>query len=271
MGRRKHLPTAVVEELLVACRRRCCLCFFLQDDRSERKGQIAHLNQRPDDARLENLAWLCLDHHDAFDSRTRQSKGYTASEVRRYRDQLIAELGPLPGRTSMLKVAEEVAVEAEANVARSWRYPLWMIADQPELFAFTAPGADGICAIERVDLPDGRIVIACIEMPGNPGKSITNAAEYIFAQVCERFDLAPQRIVWLENYESFDRADWRLVTFGSGIDESAAWTSMTPAMWESLSLSPKNRVKATSTGALRSKLRKLFPWPPATLALGLEE
>ena len=271
MVKRKHLPTEVVEELLVACRRRCCLCFFLQDDKRERKGQIAHLNQRSDDARLENLVWLCLEHHDAFDSTTRQSKGYTASEVRRYRDQLIAEFSPSPEQRSMTKIAEEVVAETEADTVHPWRYPLWMIADRVELFAFTAPGADGICAIERVDLPDGRIVIACIEMPGNPGKSITNAAEYIFAHVCERFELPPSRVVWLENYESFDRAEWRLVTFGGSIDHTPTWTTMTPDMWETLSLSPKKRVTATAAGELRSKLRKHFHWPPASAALGFDD
>lgn len=271
MVKRKHLPIKVAEEVLVICRRRCCLCFFLQDDKRERKGQIAHLNQRSDDNRVENLVWLCLEHHDAFDSTTRQSKGYTAGEVRRYRDELIAEFGALPTEESSKKIAQEVVAESEAGAGGSWRYPLWMVADQPELFAFNAPGADGICAIERVDLPDGRVVIACIEMPGNPGKSITNAAEYIFAQVCERFDLPPSRIVWLETYECFDRSEWRLVTFGASIEQAPTWTVMTPDMWKAFLLSPKQRVTATPSGTLRSKLRKHFRWPPAATALGLDD
>jgi hypothetical protein len=39
---------------------------------------------------LENLAWLCLEHHDAYDSRTSQSKGMTEGELRRYRDELVS-------------------------------------------------------------------------------------------------------------------------------------------------------------------------------------
>lgn len=78
---------------------------------------------------------------------------------------------------------------------------MWLTADQPELFAYSAPAADGICAIERIDLPDGRIAISCIQVPGNPGNSITNCAEYVCAQVCERFEIDVTRLVWLENYE----------------------------------------------------------------------
>ena len=51
-------------------------------------GQIAHLNRKSNDNREENLVFLCLEHHDVFDSRTRQSKGLTVSEVRQYRDRL---------------------------------------------------------------------------------------------------------------------------------------------------------------------------------------
>jgi hypothetical protein len=42
---------------------------------------------------LENLVWLCLEHHDEFDSHTSQSKGLTPEEVRAYRDRLYKDLG----------------------------------------------------------------------------------------------------------------------------------------------------------------------------------
>ena len=38
--------------------------------------------------------------------------------------------------------------------------------------------------IERISLEDGRIVVACISVPGNPGTSVTNTVESICDQVC---------------------------------------------------------------------------------------
>ena len=69
-----------------------------------------------------------------------------------------------------------------------WSFPTWQVANEPELFPYKGKnGWDGICLIERIDLPDGRIVIAAIQVPGNPGNSITNSAEVLCFQVCERF------------------------------------------------------------------------------------
>jgi hypothetical protein len=37
---------------------------------------------------LENLAWLCLAHHDEYDSKTSQSKSLQINEVKSYRAEL---------------------------------------------------------------------------------------------------------------------------------------------------------------------------------------
>ncbi|MDH7972128.1 hypothetical protein QH494_08010 [Sphingomonas sp. AR_OL41] len=37
---------------------------------------------------MDNLAYLCLDHHDQYDSRRSQSKGFTVGEVKQYRSEL---------------------------------------------------------------------------------------------------------------------------------------------------------------------------------------
>jgi tetratricopeptide (TPR) repeat protein len=78
--------------LFAASRRRCCVCVALHHDRSIKPGQIAHLNHDSLDSRFDNLAWLCLAHHDIYDSTTRQSKGITLAEIRYYRDQLYQEM-----------------------------------------------------------------------------------------------------------------------------------------------------------------------------------
>ncbi|MDP1895491.1 MAG: hypothetical protein Q8K87_15335 [Hydrogenophaga sp.] len=82
------IPPVVQADVVIKSKRRCALCFGLNGDTSERPGQIAHLNGDHADSRLENLVWLCLEHHDKFDSKTSQTKNYTQIEVRNYRDSL---------------------------------------------------------------------------------------------------------------------------------------------------------------------------------------
>ena len=54
----------------------------------EKDGQIAHLDRDNRNASLENLAYLCLVHHNAYDSKMSQSKGFTIGEVKEYRSEL---------------------------------------------------------------------------------------------------------------------------------------------------------------------------------------
>jgi len=277
------MPGGVAErDVLIASRRRCCLCFFLNGVDEVRKGQIAHLNRDRSDSRFENLVYLCLEHHDEYDSRTSQSRGFSAAEVRDYRDRLYAantqfnliakhssdaedsELSPLQETTDYQKVRKNFHDQLSFTL-RTWRSPLWQVANEPELFAYKAGnGMDGVCLIERIDIPDGRIVLACIDVAGNPGNSITNCVEELCFQVCERFDIPTEKLVWLEHYDTFGDAEWNVVTFSqfppNGPFQDPKWSKMTPAMWRSLRLRPKKRLKV-SFGHFESKLDKLFPWP----------
>ena len=86
--RRPSLPKKIETEILVRSRRRCCLCFFLNDDSFEKKIQIAHIDRDPANNKLDNLVALCLEHHDDYDTSRSQSKGITAQEVKYYRREL---------------------------------------------------------------------------------------------------------------------------------------------------------------------------------------
>ena len=57
-----------------------------------KKGQIAHLDGNWANNAEDNLAFLCFDHHDEYDSKTSQSKGLTEQEVKAYRKQLYQEV-----------------------------------------------------------------------------------------------------------------------------------------------------------------------------------
>lgn len=90
MANRKKISPELVADITTASRRRCCICFALKRDDAEKKGQIAHLDQDSSNNSPDNLAFLCLDHHDQYDSRPSQAKGLTIEEVKRYRTELLA-------------------------------------------------------------------------------------------------------------------------------------------------------------------------------------
>jgi hypothetical protein len=89
---RRRTPPAIETAVLVASGRRCALCFHLSGDLSEKNGQIAHLDQDPSNSAEDNLAFLCLDHHSEFDSKTKQHKNYTIHEVKAARQTLYAAI-----------------------------------------------------------------------------------------------------------------------------------------------------------------------------------
>jgi len=73
------------------------------------------------------------------------------------------------------------------------------------------------CALELLPRPDGRVVVIATELADNPGTSITNAAEILATEVCRRFRIPPERLVWIEHYayspESAIPRTFDLVTF----------------------------------------------------------
>lgn len=74
--------------MLTRSARRCCLCFYLDQDFFEKDGQIAHLDHDPGNGSEDNLAFLCLRHHSLYDSRTSQHKNYAIQEVKTARARL---------------------------------------------------------------------------------------------------------------------------------------------------------------------------------------
>lgn len=75
-------------DILFNSRRRCALCFGLFSDLSPKRGQIAHVDRDSSNSEYENLCFLCLPHHDEYDSKTSQSKRFTPSELARHREAL---------------------------------------------------------------------------------------------------------------------------------------------------------------------------------------
>jgi hypothetical protein len=94
---RVTVPGDNQDQVLLLSGRRCCICFSLHADLGVKQGQIAHLDQDNTNFNLDNLAWLCLPHHDQYDSKTSQSKGFRESEVKKYRTLLYDRIGVFTG------------------------------------------------------------------------------------------------------------------------------------------------------------------------------
>jgi hypothetical protein len=119
MANRKTISPEVIADITSASRRRCCICFALNQDDTEKKGQIAHLDHDASNNSPENLAFLCFDHHDQYDSRPSQAKGLTMEEVKRYRTELLAFIA----RNLPATDAEIIAVLTNALDRPAFRTP----------------------------------------------------------------------------------------------------------------------------------------------------
>jgi len=69
-------------------------------DASEQKGQLAHLDKDRSNNTIDNFVYLCIPHHDTYDSTTSQSKNLTEHEVRLHQAKLhqAVEQGEVPRR-----------------------------------------------------------------------------------------------------------------------------------------------------------------------------
>ena len=85
---RKATPTEDEMLVLTKSRRRCCICFGLNHDLDWKVGQIAHIDRNSSNSSFENLTWMCLEHHDQYDSKTSQSKGLRPREIKFHRNKL---------------------------------------------------------------------------------------------------------------------------------------------------------------------------------------
>lgn len=154
-AKRPKIPEKTIVNVLTKCRRRCALCAYLDGDYSERKGQIAHLDHNPKNHRELNLVWLCHEHHDAYDSTMRQSKGYQKGEIRRAQAALHSKLrreerALAPGRTisAYSRTPLQITVTGFARFVRSEGYSERMGDLQVFVSGWVEPAPDGFVTID---------------------------------------------------------------------------------------------------------------------------
>jgi len=111
-------------EVLERSARRCCICYGLYGDLACKRGQIAHLDRNHQNNNVDNLAFLCLEHHDEYDTPTSQSKGWTIREAKRYRTMLydkIEEMRQTP-QSEMRVAVPQYRLPVFGQVLRQTRY-----------------------------------------------------------------------------------------------------------------------------------------------------
>src|SRR5687767_12598932 len=89
---RKDWPPKVETKVFLACRRRCAICVGLDGDWDWKPGQLAHIDRNASNNTEANAAYLCLPHHDLYDSVPRQTKRHTPDELRAYQLMVTTEM-----------------------------------------------------------------------------------------------------------------------------------------------------------------------------------
>jgi hypothetical protein len=105
-------------------------------------------------------------------------------------------------------------------------------------------GCESVCGLCIVQNDAGQFVIVCVEIPGNPGTSVTNCAEYLAGGILKKFKIPWNNFVWIEHYvgrklgAQWKEEDWDLVTFQVHKDTGEcgvpSWRPMTEADWVEL-------------------------------------
>lgn len=90
MGNRKPISPDVVVDITSESRRRCCICFALSKMATKRRGRLNVLIGMLRITRRRILCSCVLIIMNEYDSRTRQAKGLTSEEVKRYKVELLA-------------------------------------------------------------------------------------------------------------------------------------------------------------------------------------
>lgn len=107
-----------------------------------------------------------------------------------------------------------------------------------------ANGTPGTARILIAPLPDGRTLVTCMDDNDDDDAAVNMVVEHLFRTVCDRHQLDPSRIVWVEYNSSVlttgagKVGGWERVTWRGTPGTSPKWRQMTPEDWEGLGTEP---------------------------------
>jgi len=120
MSNRKSLSPKTKEEIKTECARICCMCYKLDSDLSWKHGQIAHIDRDASNNLNENLAYLCQDHHNLYDSKFSQTQSFTPNELLSYKQDLLDHINSdeykIYGKTVNLSESSDDDINKENDI-----------------------------------------------------------------------------------------------------------------------------------------------------------
>ena len=137
--KRPKIPKDVELQVILRSARRCAMCYALQSDSGIHDGQISHIDHKPTNNDPENLVFLCLSHHNDYDTKKSQAKNYSLDEVKRYRDtldQYVTRDLPLtwptgkPEVSTMKKTMMSKAVSKVSLAVFDRRLPIYLVTEK---------------------------------------------------------------------------------------------------------------------------------------------
>jgi hypothetical protein len=153
MAARKSISPTVEAGVLLRCRRRCAICYGIDRIHDVRRGQIAHLDREASNNDPDNLTFLCLEHHELYDTVSRQAKGLTAVEVKVFRAELEEAMA--------VALATPLVLQEDTEISKDWSGTYrWHTHNGSAELAITLAGAEYIvrgvafCGIDRSSGPN---------------------------------------------------------------------------------------------------------------------
>ena len=147
---RPKIPTEVETAVLTETRRRCCLCVYLDGDRSRQEVQIAHIDRDRSNNKPANLVALCLRHHNDYDTIRSQSKGITKHELIAYRDCLVLEYAERDPSSPSVS-ASSLPTTGETISSELYRYGVLFSSISRLLYAHDPVGLADDCPPDEYD------------------------------------------------------------------------------------------------------------------------
>ncbi len=199
MVARRRIPESIQVGILIESRRRCAMCFHLHEDLTVKDGQLAHIDRDASNDAEGNVIFLCLIHHNQYDTKSSQAKGWLPAELteikRRFEQAIVdrrhlvspAAIATAGRETDRETLRELIAFMSESNALRFLRgvrfashsFVNWELIDLEQL-ARSSNGAEN----EFID-PDVEAL----------RKDLVSAAEAFFEIVY----IHTRRVPWNEN------------------------------------------------------------------------